>query len=202
MVRIGISVEGPTEERFIKVVLGPYLSAKGIYITPISLGGDVSVDRAKSELQKMANSFDFVTTIYDFYGFKNKAIDESKASLELRLEGAVHEGVKAKLIPYIQMYEFEGILFSCPEAMERGLNEYGVKEWSQSVLDEFNGEPETINNSVQTAPSKRLIKKTGYRKTTHGPNIAAEIGIEKIREKCNGFNEWLNKLEALEISTV
>ena len=198
MVRIGISVEGPTEERFVKAVLGPYLSVKGLYVTPISMGGDVSVDRAKSELQKMANSFDYVTTIYDFYGFKNKAINENKASLESRLEDAVHEGVKPKLIPYVQMYEFEGILFSCPEAMERGLNESGVKEWSQSVLDEFNSDPETINNSRETAPSKRLEKHTGYRKTTHGPNIAAEIGIEKIRERCIGFDAWLNKLEALE----
>ncbi|MFT5260631.1 MAG: hypothetical protein ACI810_002386 [Gammaproteobacteria bacterium] len=52
MVRIGISVEGPTEERFVKAVLAPYLLGKGIYITPISMGGDVSVDRAKGELKK------------------------------------------------------------------------------------------------------------------------------------------------------
>lgn len=197
--RIGISVEGPTEERFVKAVLDPYLSGKGIYLTPISMGGDVSVDKAKSELQKMANSFDYVTTLYDFYGFKNKTLDESKASLENRLENAVHVGVKPKLIPYIQMYEFEGILFSCPEAMERGLNESGVKEWCQGVLDAFNGDPEAINNSRDTAPSKRLEIHTGYRKTTHGPNIALETGIEKIRESCTGFGEWLNKLEALAV---
>ncbi|MFT7560371.1 MAG: hypothetical protein ACI93R_002290 [Flavobacteriales bacterium] len=197
MVRIGISVEGPTEERFVKAVLAPYLFGKGIYITPISMGGDVSVDRAKGELKKMANSFDYLTTLYDFYGFKKKADNESKANLEQRLENAVHNGVKPKLIPYIQMYEFEGILFSCPEAMERALNESGVKEWCQGVLDDFNGNPETINNSIETAPSKRLEKETSYRKTTHGPNIAQEIGIDKIRKKCIGFNEWLNKLEAL-----
>ena len=95
------------------------------------------------------------------------------------------------------MYEFEGVLFSCPRAMERGLNEPGVKEWCQGVLDEFNGNPEVINNSVETAPSKRLIAQTGYRKTTHGPNIAKETGIDKIREKCVGVNEWLIKLEEL-----
>lgn len=197
MVRIGISVEGPTEERFVKAVLQPYLFGKGIDMTPISMGGDVSVERAKGELKKIANSFDYVTTFYDFYGFKKKTNNESKASLEKRLEDAVHDGVKPKLIPYIQMYEFEGVLFSCPEAMERGLNEPGVKEWCQGVLDGFNGDPERINNSLETAPSKRLQADTRYRKTTHGPNIAKEIGIETIREKCVGFNEWLNKLEAL-----
>lgn len=199
MVRIGLSVEGPTEERFVKAVLAPYLSSKNIYITPISMEGNVSVDRAKSELKKIANSFDYVTTLYDFYGFKKKNENESKASLEKRLEDAVHESVKSRLIPYVQMYEFEGVLFSCPEAMERGLNESGVKEWCQGVLDQFNNEPETINNSVETAPSKRLAKATGYRKTTHGPNIAKEIGIDKIREMCSGFNDWLTKLEALAV---
>jgi len=198
-VRVGISVEGATEERFVKAVLGPYLSGRGIYLTPISMDGDVSVDKAKSELQKMANSFDCVTTLYDFYGFKNKTLDDNKASLERRLKDAVHDGVRSKLIPYIQMYEFEGILFSCPDAMEQGLNEEGVKEWCQGVLNAFNGDPEAINNSRETAPSKRLEKYTGYRKTTHGPNIAAQTGIEKIRESCTGFDEWLNKLEALAV---
>ena len=78
MVRIGISVEGPTEERFIKAVLGPYLLAKGINITPISMGGDVNVDRAKNELKRIANSFEYVTTLYDFYGFKKKILTKVK----------------------------------------------------------------------------------------------------------------------------
>ena len=200
MVRIGISVEGPTEERFVKIVLEPYLSRKGVFMTAISMGGDVSVDSAKSELKKIANSFDYVTTLYDFYGFKKKTNNEDKTSLEQRLVDSVHDGVRPKFIPYIQMYEFEGVLFSCPEAMERGLNETGVKEWAQGVLDEFGGNPEVINDSVETAPSKRLGKETAYRKTTHGPNIAKEIGVEKIREMCSGFDAWLTKIEDLPIS--
>ena len=197
MVRIGISVEGPTEERFVKKVLVPYLIAKGIYITPISMGGDVNVDRAKSELKKIANSFDFVTTLYDFYGFKKRLDGEDKESLEQRLMDSAHEGIRPKLIPYIQMYEFEGLLFSCPESMERGLNESGVQQWCQDILSEFDGNPEAINNSPETAPSKRLLQHTKYRKTTHGPNIAEEIGIPKIREMCLGFDEWLCRIESL-----
>jgi len=197
MVRLGISVEGPTEERFIKKVLEPYLLQKNVFITPISLGGDVSISRARKELNQIANSFDYVTTLYDFYGFRNRLAGEDKTALEARLLDSVPAGVQIKLIPYIQMYEFEGLLFSCPESMERALNERGVKDWGQSILDNFNGDPETINNSTETAPSKRLLKNTKYSKTIHGPNIAAEIGIPKMREMCKGFNEWLCKLEQL-----
>ncbi len=64
-------------------------------------------------------------------------------------------------------------------------------------MKKFSGNPEKINDSVESAPSKRLEEKTGYRKTTHGPDIAKETGIKKIRGKCAGFNEWLDKLEAL-----
>ena len=195
MVRIGISVEGLTEERFVKAVLYPYLAPKGIDVTPIIMGGGVNIDKVKSELKKMANNFDYVTTLYDFYGFRNKDISETKDSLEARILDAAHEGVKPKLIPYVQMYEYEGLLFSCPTSMENVLNETGIKDWAAEILKEFNNNPETINNSTETAPSKRLGANSGYRKTTHGPDIAEEIGIDKIREMCSGFNVWIASME-------
>lgn len=197
MVRVGISVEGTTEEIFVKSVLSPYLALKQIFVSPISMGGDVKLDRVKSELKKIANSFDYVTTFYDFYGFKGIDSSETKASLEQKIIEHVHESIRNKLIPYIQMYEFEGLLFSCPCSIELALNENGVKSWSGTILKDFENNPEAINNSRETAPSKRLIKETGYRKTTHGPKIAKEIGIEKLREMCIGFNNWLTVLEGL-----
>lgn len=117
MVRVGISVEGTTEEKFVKQVLAPYLSDKNIYLTPISLGGDVNVDKVCAELKKMANSFDHITTFYDFYGFKRVAADETKRTLEEKILARVHDNIKNKLLPFIQQYEFEGILFSDPESM-------------------------------------------------------------------------------------
>ena len=121
MVRIGISVEGVTEERFVKMVLAPYLHTKQVFITPISIGGRVNVDRARSDLKKIAYDFDYVTTLYDYFGFQRKDECETKESLERKLMDAVHANIRPKLIPYIQMYEFEGILFSSPESMEISL---------------------------------------------------------------------------------
>ncbi|WP_225666525.1 DUF4276 family protein [Thalassolituus oleivorans] len=189
-----MSVEGPTEERFVQIVLAPYLLNHSIVLTPISIGGNVSVDRIASELKKLSNSFDYVTTFYDFYGFKKKDEGETKSSLEDRIKNAVPEGVQRKLIAYIQMYEFEGILFSCADGMARGLNDSTALSWCTNILSEFGNNPEAINNSPQTAPSKRLEANTNYRKTIHGPNIAKEIGIDVIREKCSGFDQWLDSL--------
>ena len=195
MVRIGISVEGTTEERFVKVVLAPYFANKGIFVTPISISGNVNVDRIRNELRKIANDFNYVTTLYDFYGFRGKETDETKESLEERIKNTVHENVRNKLIPYVQMHEFESLLFSCPESMTRVLNEESVKNWAHQILVEFNNNPEEINDSPNTAPSKRLLDKISYRKTVHGPDIAKDIGLMKIREMCLGFDTWLKLLE-------
>ena len=60
MVRVGISVEGTTEERFVKTVLSPYLSGKQISVTAIPMNGNVKLDRVRAELKKIANSFNAV----------------------------------------------------------------------------------------------------------------------------------------------
>lgn len=197
MVRVGISVEGETEERFVKRVLAPYLRERNIFVVSCNMKGVVNLDKVRYELKSIAHGFDCVTTFYDFYGFQKKDADDTKASLEEEIRKCAHQSIQRKLIPYIQMHEFEGLLFSCPESVEIGLNESGVASWAAGVLRKFNGDPEQINDSPVTAPSKRLKARTGYRKTTHAPNIAERIGVERIRAKCAGFNEWLGKLEAL-----
>ena len=197
MVRVGISVEGVTEERFVKMVLSPYLASKQIHVTAISMGGDVKLDRIKAELKKIAHHFDYVSTFYDFYGFKGKAENETKDTLEQKIQESVHDSIQTKTIPYIQMYEFEGLLFSSPQKIASNLRDNQLTAWAESILADFNADPEKINDSKKTAPSKRLEGNTIYRKTTHGPNIAKDIGIKAIRMKCTGFDTWISSLEGL-----
>lgn len=196
MVRLAVSVEGVTEERFVIRVLQPYFFNKNIYITPINLGGDIKIARISSELNKLTYSFDYVTTLYDFYGFKGKYIEDNKASLEEKIKLSVSEGYRPQIIPYVQMYEFEGLLFSSPEIIGTYLGN-DLKQWAEETLQDFEGNPEKINDSFETAPSKRLEKSTSYKKTTDGPNIIQEIGLETVRQKCPGFDAWLSSLEAL-----
>ncbi len=201
MVRLAISVEGQTEEKFIQKVIVPHLRGKGIYAVPLLLGrkgGDVSLPRIKKELNNLANSFDKVTTLYDFYGFRDKDNAENKVSLEKKIVATVATPLRGRIIPYIQMYEFEGLLFSSPEAIENNIQQTGLATWAHDVLQQCGNNPENINDSQQTAPSKRLLGKTTYIKTVHGPNIAMEIGLDVLRERCSGFGRWLNTLEVLQ----
>ena len=201
MVRLAISVEGQTEERFIKKVIAPHLQGREIYAQPVLIGrsgGDVSISRVRKDLTNLLRSFDRVTTFYDFYGFRGKDEAESKESLEQKILDCVKHYSHDQLIPYVQMYEFEGLLFSSPEAIENNIPPHsGLSDWARQVVGEFGGKPETINDSEQFAPSKRLSGKARYIKTIHGPDIAGEIGLDVLREKCRGFGKWLSELEKL-----
>jgi len=196
MVRLAISVEGLTEEKFVKQVIAPFLQGFDIYTFPINLGGNVSLSKVIPEINRLAKSYDKVSTLYDFYGFKNKG-SKNKLELEQKIIDGVLDHARNKIIPYIQMYEFEGLLFTSPEAIENNIGERGLKDWAEGVLKQFSSNPESINDSPQTAPSKRLEGKSDYIKTVHGPNIAQEIGLKLLREKCTGFNGWVSQLESL-----
>jgi len=118
------------------------------------------------------------------------------AQKDIFVTPSVPKAQRGKIIPYIHMYEFEGLLFSSPSTIATVLQQDEIRLWAEDILHQFHGNPELINNSSQTAPSKRLAV-TPYRKTTHGPNIAKEIGLDILRGKCKGFGDWLSRLEAL-----
>ena len=197
MVRVAVSVEGKTEAQFIRTVLRPYLEGKDIAVVPVSMNGGIKVERVQREVKRLLRSFGYVTTFYDFYGFGGKEGNDTKESLENRLKSAMEGDARQRFLPYIQIHEFEGLLFASPEAMGKVLREESVIEWANGILRGFRDDPEQINDSSETAPSKRLCSKYSlYQKTFHGPEIAREAGIDRLRERCAGFNAWLDKVTA------
>ncbi|MBI3737067.1 DUF4276 family protein, partial [Candidatus Sumerlaeota bacterium] len=117
------------------------------------------------------------------------------------LESALERDISdPRLIPYIQMHEFEALLFSDPSKF---LHQYpgrtnAIKELERIVT--ATGNPELINDGETTSPSKRiiaLIPEYEFRKSSDGPIISSHIGLEVMREKCHHFNEWLTRIEKL-----
>lgn len=106
MLRVAISVEGSTELEFVKNVLQPYFWDKSISLQAINLRGNISIDKAAPELGKLLYNFDIVTTLYDFYRFKDRK-DRKVSDLEKCLSNQVPEEKQQNFIPYIQQYEFE-----------------------------------------------------------------------------------------------
>lgn len=199
MTRLAISVEGETEEAFVKQVLADYLRPE-VEPTPVLLRGNVGVERLVKQMVRLSHNFDAVTSLVDFYGFRhkgNQSVEELEEHLFQQIEEQIPDSRQA-VFPYVQKHEFEGLLFSDTAAFgARGCNaEWDIEELV-SIRRQF-GTPEDINDSPETAPSKRISNVLpGYDKPLHGPLVARETGLEKIRAECPRFHVWLTRLERL-----
>ncbi len=95
------------------------------------------------------------------------------------------------------MHEFEGLLFSDCAAFSRGIGKPELESRFQEIRDQFTT-PEEINDSPETAPSKRVEALVpGYQKPFLGNLAILEIGLERIRTECPLFDAWLRQLENL-----
>ena len=210
MIRLAISVEGRTEEEFVKNVLAGHLRTRHVEPTPILIGrargagdgGNVSVSRLASDMGNLSWNFDFVTSLVDYYGFGGKG-DDSPGELEERINEAIRDKVdskrgRPKVFPYVQQHEFEGLLFSDVGAFASLVDVPNDSiEKLQAVRAKF-PTPEDINDHSATAPSKRIaLAIPRYHKVVDGPLVALETGLEMIRTECPRFASWLANLESL-----
>ncbi len=211
MIRVCVICEGATEVEFVNRCLEPYLRPCGIsaYGTVLSAksgrhrGGRVTVERLAKQISLHLREANRVTTLVDFYGFQDRA-GRTRAQLEADIAAAAQAMTTGydprHVLPYVQMHEFEGLLFTHPENFEwaeDGWNE-DVKAELMAVAQAFPN-PEHINDHPETAPSKRILSifpAGTYSKLEHGPLIAEATGIDAIRQKCPNFSEWVGKLQA------
>jgi hypothetical protein len=216
MKRIIIICEGPTEIEFCKDVLYPHFLGKGVLIqTPLikkSGGGIVPWNNLKKQIENhlLQEKDCIVSTLIDYYGIKAKfefphwenalrEMDKNRRMtiLESGMNEAIDKLLSHRFMPYIQLHEFEGLLFNNIEAF---VNHIPSKDFvNKSELEQVliqNPNPELINDTPNNAPSYRLgrlIK--GYNKIVYGSILAQEIGLQKIRSKSPRFNEWITRLE-------
>ena len=222
MVRVNIVVEGQTEIAFVKELLVPPFSNLGIYLYPSLIGkpghkgGILPYKRTKRDiiifLKQQRDTF--CTTMFDYYGLPNDFPGlpitgnyETIQKAEI-VEQAIKQDIMQTLeysinpdrfIPYIQIHEFEALLFSDPQALAKSIYRSDLASEFERVRTTFHS-PEDIDDNPNTAPSKRIKNIcTDYIKTIHGILAAIEIGLPKIRSECLHFDQWLMKLETLRL---
>ncbi len=204
MIRLAISVEGPTEEEFINSLVVGHLRAKGVETRPVSIGGDITVSKLAQEMVNLFWGYDFTTSLVDFYGFQgkgNQVICQLEDAVFAEVDRLIHRRWdQRRVFPYIQRHEFEGLIFSDVD----GFSALGIADIDDECLQQLRRirnefkTPEDINDYGATAPSKRiqtLIPR--YSKRLHGPLVAEATGLERIRTECPRFDRWLTRLESL-----
>jgi len=223
MIRVHVICEGQTEEMFVNELLVPIFLAKGLLLVPALIGrpghkgGNFKFDRLQTDVKNrlLGERTAYCTTFFDYYGlpqsFPGKNIHNSQVDIVAKatsvqeamtteLTRLIGDDAMRRFIPFVQMYEFEALLFSDPIAFARGVSNEHLSQDLTDIAEQFDS-PEHINDSPQTAPSKRiegLIK--GYEKPLMGTIAALEVGLDSMRQNCELFDNWLRQLESLTVN--
>jgi len=218
-VEIVALVEGSTERVFLADLVAPYLAGRGVYLTPIVIskpgqkGGDVKFARVRNDigLHLKQRPDTYLTLFLDYYAIRSDWPGLAEARQQItpadkadRINLATYDeveklfgeyGVYWRFLPYIAMHEFEALLYSDPQTLAAQL---GVSPTEIEAILTACGEPEAIDDSPLTAPSKRLeALSIRFKKTTTGIAIAQAIGLATMRQQCPLFNDWLTTVENL-----
>ncbi|KAA6346971.1 hypothetical protein EZS27_005552 [termite gut metagenome] len=227
---LNVLCEGQTEERFVNKVLKNYLKEFGIVVKAQILvtnrkkscqGGMLSYNQVKRDLstwmkqcENTTNEKYYYTTMFDFYALPNDFpgyAEAFKASdcyerIQLLERGFTKDISSPHFIPYIQLHEFETLVFC---GLDYLLDDYPdierqIENLKKVVETKYFNNPELINTRPETAPSRRIIKEFEnyhhYNKPKSGELVTSKLGIDKLKEKCKHFKEWVEKLEKIALS--
>lgn len=225
MARILIYVEGSTEEDYVTAILAPHLYVLGYtQVAPLKLGKQRERDRrggirpwpeARTNILDIlrGDSEVIVSTMVDYYGMPQNGPGawpgRAGAAAQLSYPNGIEESLLAdvadgmgdnfnprRFIPYVMMQEFEAMLFSDCAEFARGIGRLDLAPTFQEIRDQFDT-PENIDDSPDTAPSKRIETLVyRYRKPVLGIQAATAIGLPAIRAECSHFRGWLEHLES------
>ena len=222
MPRVLIHVEGPTEENFVNDVLATHLYSQGYSQVSARIVGNSRLRGRRGGIKPWCSVREDIlkhlkedpesitTTLVDYYALpqtKGKAwpgradagslpYAQKASTVENALLADICQELgdgfyPIRFIPFVMMHEFEG---DCA-AFGRGIYRPELTPAFQEIRNQFET-PEEINDSPETAPSKRVEALVeGYEKPLLGPLAILEIGLDAIRTECPHFNQWLTRLE-------
>lgn len=221
--RLHLVVEGQTEEEFVNRVLSPHLGQYGVFADARCVmtskkgvywhrGGLLDYRRAETDLRlwmkEDQNPDVWFSTMFDLYALPDDFPDFTQIGRGAMPYDRVHKLEVAlatrvshrRFVPYIQLHEFEALIFAEPRKLETEFLERRDRVQNLIRISETTGNPELIDDGVETAPSKRIIHEIPEyegRKASVGPLVAGKIGLETLSEKCKHFGAWLQRLKEL-----
>ncbi len=217
--RLHLVVEGQTEETFVRNLLAPELGAKGIFCDAHSVttgrrggkayrGGLVAFAHLRRDLErwiKQDGALDsWFTTMVDLYKLPadfpsiaaSRRIADPLEKVESLEQSFAANISYPRFIPYVQLHEFEALLFSDPQSFTIAFPDMGPKLAELQVIRSAVETPEHIDEREDCAPSKQILRLLPeYNKSVSGPLITKHIGLAKLRQECHHFDRWLTRVE-------
>ncbi len=222
-VRLHFIVEGQTEETFVNQVLRPHLATFSILCSARCVmtsrkrgvkhrGGITNYYLPRKDINtwmredknpdvRFTTMFDLYSLPQDFPGYGDAATLSDAYGRVRVLEDALSEDISdRRFVPYIQLHEFEALLFSDPRKLETQFDDRGDEVSRLVVTASAFESPEFIDDGKDTSPSKRIIGEIpeyGRMKASAGPIVAGKIGLATLRSKCRHFGAWIDRLESI-----
>ena len=224
MTRLLVHVEGQTEERFVNQVLAPHLYSCKFSSVGARIMGNARQRRKRGGVQAWTTArkdivghlredqASIVTTMVDYYGMPKSwprrmeagklTFPQNVQTVENALATDVSEQMPTnfnpdRFVPYVMMHEFEAVLFSDCDKFAARIGQPELAPKFQAIRDKF-ATPEEIDDSPETAPSKRIeLLVPGYQKPLMGALASSKIGLNAIRSACPHFHSWLKRLESI-----
>ena len=221
--RLNFIVEGQTEERFVNTVLRDHFADRSIITVAHRVttrrhrrahhlrhrGGLTTYRHASADIHRWvredrSGSVRF-TTMFDLYrlptDFPSYAaaaeVPDPYARVAL-LEAGMREDIgDRRFIPYIQLHEFEALLFCNLQKLDTQFPDRRDEIRRLVKTAAQLGSPEVVDDGATTAPSKRItaaIPEYAKRKASAGPIVAAKIGLPTLQSQCRHFRHWLHRL--------
>ena len=225
MKNLQIIVEGSTEEAFVYDVMVKHFAQWNIFVSARKIrtgwdrinnkpakGGLLKYIKFKNDVLRWIESDHgrantFYTSFIDLYAFPKDA--NSPYTIDIQsitnpyqriaaLETAIARDINhPNFIPYVQLHEFEALLLVAPDKLIAMFpdEQSGINQLKKNI---GNQKPEEIDESPQSAPSKRIIQylpNYESQKAQVGPMVAEDIGLILLRKHCPHFNDWVTKLE-------
>src|SRR5690606_22788331 len=169
--KLQVIVEGKTELAFVKQVLSPHLASKGVTAWPTfsdSGPGTHKWPRIRRQIAGVLKSGNTCTTMFDFYGMHGDwpgrrtltslEWEDKCGQVEKGMRDSVQEHLGSdfddrKFIPYVQMHEFEAILFADVDLLAKHADPMVECQHAVPVLRkalEASGSPEAIDDGYNT----------------------------------------------------
>lgn len=216
MRQIAVLVEGSTEEAFVGRVLAPYLRDSGADAYGIRVetsrsaaghkfAGGGNWEKYERNLRKLLGQshWSLVTTLMDFYGYPG---DGPRADCchrphrprdcVARREQAIADAIDSRrFVPFIMLHEFETMVYAAALAGGPVLGSVDLGERLRRDAQQVGDDVELINDSPQTAPSKRISRhQPAYAKVTDGLQIIEDAGLDRVLQACPGLARWVQRI--------
>jgi len=227
MTRLNVIAEGQTEQRFVQQVISEHLASHGVFASVRCVltgrdkrsvksfrGGMTTYQRAKKDIETWMkgdrDSRCFFTTMFDLYALPTDfpefeqalAINDPYKRVRVLEDALAQELGSRRFIPYIQMHEFEALIFCDPWQLGQEYLEHKTAIRNLAKMAEGQN-PELIDGNPETAPSKRILKEIPeYDKVMAGVEVTKRIGLQTLRSRCGHFNAWISKLESLDSASL